>query len=106
CRLLVRKRRYCEKISSHGPSRQVSMRESEYAFRLRRPARKRGILLGQHRELDLTRHLEVVLHLHVFGMQFFAAPRQLSLRQPLLRNVPENALKSDNLSIRPFDRGF
>ena len=89
------------------------MGELKGAVLLRYASRKGGILLGQHRELDLAGHFEVILHLDILGMQLLLAPGQVGIGplqlffcQPFFGNIPENALQSDNFARSVFKRSF
>ena len=89
------------------------MSELKQAVGGRCRTRKRRILLGQHGQLNLAGHLEIVLHLQISGAQLLPALCQQSVhapnlfvRKPLLSNIPENSLQPDNVARGVISRGL
>ena len=111
--LRFRKRRHAEEIAADGFRRMIAVRELKRALFRRNVLRKRRVLLQKHRELDFARHVQIFLHDGIFRAQLFTTARQFGARLSDLllgafffRDVPEDALQSDDFSVNSVQRRF
>ena len=102
---VVRERQHMKKIAAHGAGRQIARVKCQRALAGRRILRKRGKLLRQERLLDLARHVQVVLELHVFFAQLLIVHRELLLGPFPLGDVPSDARRSPMICPSLFRSG-